>query len=288
MINKISRELFIKSRDGSTVYYLPESSSLRRAIIEVFEEQEDASTNDDYLKDQLNKKKQQSLYTNNFGENKKSTDLYGAAILDYIAQSEVEAREKIILRYANEIRILIQQDEFIDGEVSRSEQYMIEGYEQGQLDFITEALMRVYSSNLGEAHILEGILTMIACVPYEAVSPKGQIMAMGLLTNKILSVRDKAIQCFERWNSKKGLAYLRNVSCYPKWLFWYESLEKWMRSFLSLTRLMFKKFTPIYRQWSFVLKMEPYQLGISIHLMRLEMQYLQLLLHLRISQKWIL
>lgn len=36
--------------------------------------------------------------------------------------------------------------------------------------------------------------------------------------NKILSVRDKAIQCFERWNSKKGLAYLRNVSCYPKWL----------------------------------------------------------------------
>ena len=152
MINKISRELFIKSRDGSTVYYLPESSSLRRAIIEVFEEQEDASTNDNYLKDQLNKKKQQSLYTNNFGENKKSTDLYGAAILDYIAQSEAEAREKIILRYANEIRILIQQDEFIDGEVSRSEQYMIEGYEQGQLDFITEALMRVYSSNLGEAH----------------------------------------------------------------------------------------------------------------------------------------
>lgn len=69
MINKISRELFIKSRDGSTVYYLPESSSLRRAIIEVFEEQEDASTNDNYLKDQLNKKKQQSLYTNNFGEN---------------------------------------------------------------------------------------------------------------------------------------------------------------------------------------------------------------------------
>ena len=56
MINKISRELFIKSRDGSTVYYLPESSSLRRAIIEVFEEQEDASTNDNYLKDQLNKK----------------------------------------------------------------------------------------------------------------------------------------------------------------------------------------------------------------------------------------
>lgn len=100
---------------------------------------------------------------------------------------KLRRREKIILRYANEIRILIQQDEFIDGEVSRSEQYMIEGYEQGQLDFITEALMRVYSSNLGEAHILEGNIDHDCCVPYEAVSPKGQIMAMGLLTNKILS-----------------------------------------------------------------------------------------------------
>lgn len=69
----------------------------------------------------------------------------GQQFLTILQQSEVEAREKIILRYANEIRILIQQDEFIGGEVSRSEQYMIEGYEQGQLDFITEALMRVYS-----------------------------------------------------------------------------------------------------------------------------------------------
>ena len=78
--------------------------------------------------------------------------------------------------------------------------------------------MSIYSSNLGEAHMLEGILTMIASVPYEAISPKGQIMAMGLLTNKILSVRDKAIQCFERWNSKKGLDYLKNISCSPRWL----------------------------------------------------------------------
>lgn len=95
MINKISRELFIKSRDGSTVYYLPESSSLRRAIIEVFEEQEDASTNDNYLKDQLNKKKQQSLYTNNFGENKKSTDLYGAAILTILRNQKLRRERKL-------------------------------------------------------------------------------------------------------------------------------------------------------------------------------------------------
>lgn len=217
MTNKMSQELFIKFRDGSTAHYLPASSSLRRAVIEAFDEEEDTSTTNDYPSYQLKDENQPSPQTNNF-KSKRSTTLFERAILDYIAQSEAEIRQKIISQYTNEIRILIRQDEFIDGEVSHSERYMKEAYEQGQLDFIVDALMHVYSSNLGEAHMLEGILTMIASVPYEAISPKGQIMAMGLLTNKTLSVRDKAIQCFERWNSKKGLDYLKNISCSPKWL----------------------------------------------------------------------
>ena len=217
MTNKTSQELFTKFRDGSIAYRLPVSSSLRCAVIEEYDEEEDTSTNNDYLGRQFKDENRLLLQTNNF-KSQRSTTLFETAILDYIAQSEVETREKTIAQYANEICILIQQDEFIDGEISRSEQYMKEGYEQGQLDFIADALMRVYSSSLGEAHMLEGILTMIASVPYEAISPKGQIMAMGLLVNKTLSVRDKAIQCFEKWNSKKGLAYLKNISCSPIWL----------------------------------------------------------------------
>lgn len=217
MTNKTSQELFAKFRDGSIVYHLPVSSSLRRAVIEEFDEEEDTSTSNDYPSCRAKVENQLSPQTNNF-KSQRSTTLFETAILDYIAQSEAETREKTISQYANEIRILIQQDEFIDGEISRSERYMKEGYERGQLDFIADALMRVYSSSLGEAHMLEGILTMIASVPYEAISPKGQIMAMGLLVNKTLSVRDKAIQCFEKWNSKKGLAYLKNISCSPIWL----------------------------------------------------------------------
>lgn len=208
MTNKTSQKFFIKLIDGSTTYYLPISSSLRRAVVETVDNEEDTSTSSDYPSYQSKGKNQLSPQTNNF-KDKRSATLFETAILDYIAQSEAGIREKAISQYENEIRILIRQDEFIDGEVSRSERYMKEGYEQGQLDFIADALMRVYSSNLGDAHMLEGILTMIASVPYEAISPKGQIMAMGLLSNKTLSVRDKAIQCFERWNSKKGLDYLK-------------------------------------------------------------------------------
>ena len=132
--------------------------------------------------------------------------------------STKEKRDEIILQYTNELRILIKQDEFIDGEISQSEYYMLDAYKQGELHYVIDAIMKLYSCSLTNVHMLKGILTIIACVPYEAIEPQGQIMAMGLLTHKSLSVRDKAIQCFEKWNSKKGLPYLKNIKCSPKWL----------------------------------------------------------------------
>lgn len=217
MLNKTSQEIFAKFVDGSALYPLPVNSSTRRAVIETYGKADDTSTNNERQDYQSKNGNHMSLYTGNFKSIKPTTSIE-SEILDYIAQSGVESREKVVLKYESEIRTLILQDEFIDGEVSRSEHYIINGYERGQIDFIADALMRIYSSNLGNPHILEGILTMIASVPYEAIYPKGQIMAMALLPNKVLSVRDKAIQCFEKWNSKKGLAYLTNISCSPKWL----------------------------------------------------------------------
>lgn len=191
----------------------PNSSSLYRIITETTETKVASSTEND----QLMTEERAYYQTNNFEDLKKHVSL-GYATLNYIAQVESEFRESIISQYSNEIQIVILQDIYIDGETSDSEHYILDRYNQGQIDYVADALMEVYSSNLGEAHILEGILTMISCVPYDAIAPKGQIMAMGLLTNKNLSVRDKAIQCFEKWNSKKGLAYLKNIECSPAWL----------------------------------------------------------------------
>lgn len=127
-------------------------------------------------------------------------------------------RNRKIMRLSYEINMIINHDEYLDGEISQSEIFMKDAYANGQMDYVTEALMQIYSSNLLNTHILEGILVMISCVPYEAVEPKGQIMAMGLLSNKELVIRDRAIQCFERWNSKKGLVTLKSLDCQPKWL----------------------------------------------------------------------
>lgn len=216
-MNNTWRNSFAKFGEGTAAYDFPVSSSVRRTVTESFEENNETSTSNDGSGCKIKSEPQLSFQTNNFKVTK-PTVFFDARILDYIAQSEAEARQKVVSQYANEIRILIQQDEFIDGEVSRAEHYMTEGYKRNQLDCISDAIMHVYESDIGEPHMLEGILTMVASVPYDAISPKGQIIAMGLLTHKSLSVRDKAIQCFEKWNSKKGLAYLKNISCTPRWL----------------------------------------------------------------------
>lgn len=118
----------------------------------------------------------------------------------------------------NEISIIICHDDYVDGEISQSEIFMKEAYQLGKMDYVMEALMQIYLKNLSNMHVLEGILVMISAVPYEAVEPKGQTMAIGLLVNKELLIRDRAIQCFEQWNSKKGLCVLKSLKCEPKWL----------------------------------------------------------------------
>lgn len=212
MKNKATKRGFVGIEEGTNSYYLHKSSSQQRKFVES-EIKITSST------ENLNR----SEPTHTTFQTSKPTSISGSFLLDtgvmeYIVRAKAETRESIVLQYENEIRLIIRQDDFIDGEISESECYMLNARESGNLDFIVEALMNVYSSNLGDPHMLEGILTMISSVPYEDVAPRGQIMAMGLLTNKTLSVRDKAIQCFEKWNSKKGLDYLKNIDCSPNWL----------------------------------------------------------------------
>ena len=139
-------------------------------------------------------------------------------ILESIAIYEEERRNLYISQLVKSIKGVIQQDEFIDGEISNSELYMKELCDNYPVDYILKALMQVYSSNLLNSKILEGVLIMVSSVPYETVAPEGQVMAMGLLSNKDLLIRDRAIQCFEKWNSKKGIPALISLECHPKWL----------------------------------------------------------------------
>ncbi|OLA47480.1 MAG: hypothetical protein BHW39_02500 [Firmicutes bacterium CAG:552_39_19] len=50
-----------------------------------------------------------------------------------------EYRKGKIMQFSNEISIIINHDEYVDGEVSQSEIFMKEAYENEQMDYVMEA-----------------------------------------------------------------------------------------------------------------------------------------------------
>lgn len=59
---------------------------------------------------------------------------------------------------------------------------------------------------------------MMGSLSYNDAYPQGQTMALGLLQHECITVRDRAIQVFERWNSKKGINVLKSLHCDRVWL----------------------------------------------------------------------
>lgn len=135
-----------------------------------------------------------------------------------ISQDISKNRDEIVDMYVNSILSIIATDEFEDGEISNSERYMHKNMTLTTKDYILDALMKIYLANYNDEHILLGVMEMISCMKYEEVEPKGQIMSLGLLQHQNIYLRDRAIQVYEQWNSKKGIDILKNLKCDPKWL----------------------------------------------------------------------
>ena len=50
------------------------------------------------------------------------------------------------------------------------------------------------------------------------MEPQGTFMCLSLLSNTNYTIRDKAVQTYEKWNSKKGINDLLSVHCQEEWL----------------------------------------------------------------------
>lgn len=137
----------------------------------------------------------------------------------FIFDSDEEDLKNILIRqYMNDILAVVRNDHYEDGTETRSEEYMLMNYSDSSKEYIKEALMNLYLDYQQDAQVLTGILMMAGSVSYDSIHPQGQIMALGLLQNKDFSVRDRAVQLYERWNSKKGINVLKGLRCDRKWL----------------------------------------------------------------------
>lgn len=137
---------------------------------------------------------------------------------DITTKTEKDARREIINQYKQEILNIVINDTFENGLLSQSEVYINNRHSNNGIIFIKDALMELYIDNLNDSKILIGLLIMIGSLSFQEAKPQGQTMALGLLQNKDLSVRDRAIQVFEKWNSKEGIPILKSLSCDRVWL----------------------------------------------------------------------
>ena len=138
--------------------------------------------------------------------------------LDPFLTSEREARRTVVTQYKSDILNLIRNDYFEAGFVSQSEQYILNTANDNNVEYIREAANELYLEFYNDSHVLTGLLIMMGTLDYETAEPQGQTMALGLLQHEDISVRDRAIQAFERWNSKKGLPVLKSLHCDRTWL----------------------------------------------------------------------
>lgn len=129
-----------------------------------------------------------------------------------------QKRKSVVENYCTEILNVIQNDVFEDGEISKSEMYILENFNEQNGEYIKTALMKIFEENYGDEHILTGVLTMISAKSYEEMEYQGPIIPLALLQHEDIYLRDRAIQTYEIWNSKKGIPILEKLQCDQKWL----------------------------------------------------------------------
>ena len=140
------------------------------------------------------------------------------ADLDPMLISERDARKIVVKQYKTDILNVIRNDTYESGFVSQSEYYISNNATEANYEYIREASNELYLEHYNDSQVLTGLLIMMGTLSYEEAEPQGQTMALGLLQHEDISVRDRAIQAFERWNSTKGLPVLRSLHCDRSWL----------------------------------------------------------------------
>lgn len=121
-------------------------------------------------------------------------------------------------KFEKRILDLIKSEIYESGKVSKIEKYITEECLENDLLFIKQVSLKILHDNLDNPHVIEGILRLFSTKSYDEMSPEAPMCCLSLLSNKSLLVRNKAIEIFEKWNSKKCLKQLEAQKCSPAWV----------------------------------------------------------------------
>ena len=95
---------------------------------------------------------------------------------------------------------------------------LIENYIKLNKDLTLNSLSKFGLDNFNNIKILYAILHTFAHLRYNLVEPIGPTFALATLNHKNIEIKDFSIQCFEIWNDKKTLSYLKVIKIEEEWL----------------------------------------------------------------------
>lgn len=125
--------------------------------------------------------------------------------------------DKISNQYEKKIYEILCADRFEVGEKSNIDDFLY-SLPNESLCYIKPALLRILSRNENNNHIIEGILRIFSFFEYKDMKPEGPTACLALFSHKSVLIKNKAIQVFEKWNSRDSLIQLENHVCSPSWI----------------------------------------------------------------------
>ena len=147
-------------------------------------------------------------------ESKNTSDNYFEKTKDEIITEEVKKKTET---FKKEIFDILCKDKYETGEFSKIDFYF-EHISEDSLVYIKPALLSILSENEDDNHIIEGVLHVFSKLPYELMKPHAPTACIALFSHKSIMIKNKAIQVFEKWNSKDSVKQLENHSCSPAWV----------------------------------------------------------------------
>jgi hypothetical protein len=123
-----------------------------------------------------------------------------------------EKSQKQKERFKNQFLASIKESVFDYGYSSDAENYFL-----STIDSVGETcllwLTEVFAANFDKAGVIEGVLRVIANIPYDTINSTGLTLATAALSHKSDVVKENAIRAFENWNDERCLPVLENIEC---------------------------------------------------------------------------
>jgi hypothetical protein len=123
-----------------------------------------------------------------------------------------EKRQKQKECFKNQFLVSVKESVFDYGYSSDAEIYFLASIEDVcEMSFLW--LNEVFVENFDKTDVIEGLLRVIANIPYITIDSTGLTIATAALSHKSDIIKENAIRAFENWNDERCLPVLENIEC---------------------------------------------------------------------------